>query len=147
LFEAGVNFISNASGVLKPFSRLFHLFAHVMGNIPGFVNDLVSRFLGYVGRVVELLLGLVCETGHSPADFLVPVLQGFSGSAGEHLGALFEETAGTPGIDSNAAAHFVARFGGKHDRRGHTDSEAGQQRHEASGFSHPCELLPLRIAT
>src|SRR5579864_949070 len=112
-----------------------------MSDIPGLVDDLIGGLLGDIGRVVDLLFRLVRETAHCLADFPVSVFENLSGSVGEPFSTLFEETARTPGIHSNAAPHFVARLRRKHDRSSHTDPEAGQQRHKASSFSHLCELL------
>jgi hypothetical protein len=42
-----------------------------MGNIPGFVSDLVSCFSGCFSRVVYLRFGFVFQIAHGPAPFFL----------------------------------------------------------------------------
>src|SRR5579863_5301065 len=134
--SSGASFSSNPSGVLKAFSRLFHLFAHVMGGIPGFVDDLIGGFFGCIRRAVDLFFGLAGQLAHCPANFPVPILENFSRSASERLGALFEEGGRTIGMVANAAPGLFSRRGGEQDCRANTDPEAGEPRHQATTFSH-----------
>src|SRR6266852_2911446 len=77
-FECFMDFkiSQNASCILKSLPSLFHLFARTMGNILGFVDDLISCFLGCIGRVVYLLFGFVFQIAHGLAPFVLSISPG-----------------------------------------------------------------------
>src|ERR1017187_7868463 len=58
-FECFIIFAQNASRILKSFSPFFHLFAHTMGNVLRFIDDLIYCLFCAIDRVVNLLFRFV----------------------------------------------------------------------------------------
>src|ERR1017187_2955676 len=63
-FECFIVFAQNASRILKSFSPFFHLFAHTMGNVLRFIDDLIYCLFCAIDRVVNLPFRFVFHVAH-----------------------------------------------------------------------------------
>jgi hypothetical protein len=107
----------NASSVLKSLTSLFHLFANIMGNVLGFIDDLVGCLFRYIGRIVYLVFRFVFDIAHGLGPFSLLVSPGLFACFGsvfcrlvEVLGSATAPAVGNGGDSVRIViVHFLAQ--------------------------------------